>query len=186
MELNEALAVLAQHRGQKVVLTTMASVGVWPQFSDTPLDFAYMPSSMGQGPAIGLGLALAHPERGVIVINGDGSLLMNLGCLVTVATYPTNLYILIMDNGLYEVTGGQPTVGAGKVDFATLAKASGISRVYTFDSVAGWQAGAAEALSGDGPVVVWLKIKGRYGQKTPRPPRPMPEQLQRLRTALGV
>jgi sulfopyruvate decarboxylase subunit beta len=186
MELNDALAVLAANRDDKVVITTMASVGAWPQFSDTPLDFAYMPSSMGQGPAIGLGLALAHPERGFIVINGDGSLLMNLGSLVTIASYPCNLFMIVMDNGLYEVTGGQPTVGAGKVDFPAMAKAAGISRVYDFDAQEKWAAGATEALSGKGPVVIVLRIKGRYGQKTPRPPRPMPEQLQRLRSALGV
>lgn len=186
MELSDALAVLAANRTDKVVLTTMASVGAWPHFSDTPLDFAYMPSSMGQGPAIALGLTLAHPERGVIVLSGDGSLLMNLGSLVTIASYPVNVYLLIVDNGLYEVTGGQPTVGAGRVDFAAMARASGFGRVYTFDTVESWKAGAAEALSGNGPVAVWLKIKGKYGQKTPRPPRPMPEQLQRLRSALGV
>ena len=54
----EALDVLAAHRGDKVVITTMTAVGLWPQLSDTPLDFAYMPSAMGHGPALGLGLAL--------------------------------------------------------------------------------------------------------------------------------
>ena len=55
MSLREALEVLAAHRGRHVVITTMSSVGVWPGLSDTPLDFAYIPSSMGQGPALGLG-----------------------------------------------------------------------------------------------------------------------------------
>ena len=63
MTLQEALDVLAKHRGERVVIPTMASVSVWPQLSDTPLDFAYMPSAMGQGPALGLGLALARPEH---------------------------------------------------------------------------------------------------------------------------
>ena len=186
MELNDALAVLARNRGENVVITTMASVGAWPQFSDTPLDFAYMPSSMGQGPAIALGLALAQKERGVVVISGDGSLLMNLGSLVTLASYPARVYLIIMDNGLYEVTGGQPTVGSGRVDYAALARASGFQRTYTFDSREQWQTEASQALTGPGPVAIWLKIKGKYGQKTPRPPRPMPEQLQRLQAALQV
>src|ERR1700674_4641679 len=102
----EALEVLAAHRGDHLVLTTMSSVGIWPSLSDTPLDFAYLPSAMGQGPVLGLGLALAQPEHGVIVLNGDGSLLMNLGCLVTLANHPANIYLLILDNNLYEVTGG--------------------------------------------------------------------------------
>src|SRR5205085_3916897 len=122
--------VLARHRGECVVMTTMAAIGAWPSLSDTPLDFAYMPSSMGQGPTLALGLALAKPERGVIVVNGDGSMLMNLGSLVTLAAHPAPVYILVMDNELYEVTGGQPTAGAGRVDYAALARAAGVQRVY--------------------------------------------------------
>src|SRR6266446_2431574 len=101
----EALEVLAQHRGDRIVITTMTAVGLWPALSDGPLDFAYIPSAMGQAPALGLGLALARPERGVIVVNGDGCMLMNLGSLVTIANHPTNLLLLILDNDLYEVTG---------------------------------------------------------------------------------
>jgi sulfopyruvate decarboxylase subunit beta len=186
MTLREALEVLAAHRGQRIVITTMSSVGVWPSLSDTPLDFAYIPSSMGQGPPLGLGLALAQPERGVIVVNGDGCTLMNLGCLVTLAHHAANLYLLIFENGLYEVTGGQRIAGAGRTDFAGLARAAGISRVYVFDTANAWRAGAAEALAGTGPVVISLKVEGRLGQKTPKAPRPMAEQIDRLRRALGV
>jgi thiamine pyrophosphate-dependent acetolactate synthase large subunit-like protein len=186
MTLQEALAALAEHRGERVVITTMASIGVWPGLSDTPLDFAYMPSAMGQGPGLALGLALAQPGRGVIVVNGDGSMLMNLGSLATLANHPADVYLLVIDNEIYEVTGGQPTAGAGHVDFAAVARAAGISRVHDFDNADAWRAGAAEALSGPGPVVVWLKVQGRPGQRTPRPPRPMAEQIQRLRQALGA
>jgi thiamine pyrophosphate-dependent acetolactate synthase large subunit-like protein len=186
MDLRQALEVLAQHRTDQVVITTMASIGVWPQLSDSLLDFAYIPSSMGQGPALGLGIALAQPGRRVIVVNGDGSMLMNLGSLVTLASHPADIYVLVMDNGLYEVTGGQPTPGAGRIDFAGLARAAGISRVYAFSTLDEWRNGAAAALSDAGPVLIWLKIDGKLGQKTPRPPRPMAEQLQRLRTALGL
>jgi thiamine pyrophosphate-dependent acetolactate synthase large subunit-like protein len=163
----------------------MASIGFWPQLSDGPLDFAYMPSAMGQGPSLALGLALAHPQRGVIVMNGDGSMLMNLGSLVTLAHHPTNVYLVLMDNSMYEVTGGQPTAGAGHTDFAGLARAAGIHRVYTFEDVDRWQAMAGESLAGPGPVLIWLKVDGRMGQKTPMPPRPMAEQITRLKEALA-
>src|SRR5271170_2942870 len=103
-----ALEVLAAHRGDRVVVTTMTSVGIWPRYSDTPLDFAYIPSAMGQAPALGLGLALAQPSRGALVINGDGCMLMSLGSLVTLANHPANIVVVILDNGHYEVTGGQP------------------------------------------------------------------------------
>ena len=184
MDHREALRVLAAHRGERVVITTMGSVGHWPEFSDTPLDFAYMPSSMGQAPALGLGLALAQPRRGVIVVNGDGSMLMNLGSLVTIAHHAANVFLVIMDNQMYEVTGGQPVAGHGRVNFAGLARSAGIRRAYHFETPEDWQDGAAEALSGAGPVLIWLKIDGRLGQKTPRPPRLMAEQLERLRQAL--
>jgi sulfopyruvate decarboxylase subunit beta len=185
MTLRESLEVVAAHRGQRIVISTMSSAGVWPSLSDTPLDFVYVPSAMGQAPPLALGLALAQPERGVLVLNGDGCTLMNLGSLVTLAHHPAHVYLLILDNGLYEVTGGQPTAGAGHADFAGLARAAGIQRVYTFDTTDAWRAGAAEALTGVGPVVVWLKVEGRTGQKTPKAPRPMAEQVERLRQALG-
>jgi thiamine pyrophosphate-dependent acetolactate synthase large subunit-like protein len=184
MTLREALAVLAAHRGERIVVTTMSPIGVWRGLSDTPLDFAYIPSAMGHAPALGLGLALAQPERGVIVVNGDGCMLMSLGSLVTLANTPADVFLLIIDNGQYEVTGGQPTAGAGHADFAGLARGAGIKRVYAFDTVEAWRTGAAEALTGKGPVTVVLKVQGLLGQKTPRPPRPMGEQIARLRKAL--
>jgi thiamine pyrophosphate-dependent acetolactate synthase large subunit-like protein len=186
MTQHEALEVLALHRGRRVVLTTHGSVDVWVSISDTPLDFSYVPASMGQGPALGLGLALACPERGVVVVCGDGHLLMNLGCLVTLASYPTDLFLIVMDNGVYEVTGGQPLPGAGRTDFVGLARASGISRVYSCASVEEWQASAADALSGQGPVVIRLGVVPRPGQRAPTTMRPMHEQLTRLRQALGA
>ncbi len=181
----EALEVLARHRGDKVVVTTMGSVGLWPELSDTPLDFNYLPSAMGEGPALGLGLALSRPGRGVVVVNGDGCTLMNLGSLVTLANHPADVYLLVIDNGLYEVTGGQPHAGAGHVDFAGMARAAGVRRAYHFETAEAWRAGAAEALSGPGPVVASLAVEGRLGQKTPKASRPMAEQIARLRQALA-
>jgi thiamine pyrophosphate-dependent acetolactate synthase large subunit-like protein len=185
MTARQALEVLAHHRGERIVITTMTAVDVWPKLSDTPLDFAYLPSAMGHAPGLGLGLALAS-GHGVIVVNGDGSMLMNLGNLVTLAAHPADVFLLILDNGLYEVTGGQVTAGAGRTDFAQVARGAGIRRVYQFATVADWQAGAAEALAGPGPVVVCLAIEGRLGQKTPKAPRPMAEQIRRLREALDM
>jgi sulfopyruvate decarboxylase subunit beta len=184
MTLREALEVLAAHRSERIVVTTMSPIGVWHGLSDTPLDFAYIPSAMGHAPALGLGLALAQPQRGVIVVNGDGCMLMSLGSLVTLANTPADVFLLIIDNGQYEVTGGQPTAGTGHADFAGLARGAGIKRVYAFDTVQAWRIGAAEALTGKGPVVVVLKVEGLLGQKTPKPPRTMGEQIVRLRKTL--
>jgi sulfopyruvate decarboxylase subunit beta len=186
MTLREALEVLAADRGDRVVITTMASVGVWPELSDTPRDFAYLPSSMGQAVPLGLGLALARPGLGVVVVSGDGGLLMNLGCLVTLAQHNVPVTVVLIDNGLYEVTGGQAVAGAGRTDFAGLARAAGIGRVNAFDAVDAWRQGAADALSGDRPGFVWLAVTGERGKGTPSAPRPMAEQIRRLREAIGV
>src|SRR6476620_8052942 len=151
----EALEVLAAHRGNHVVVTTMGSVGLWPSISDSPRDYHYLPSSMGQGVPLGLGLCLAKPGLGVVVLTGDGGLLMNLGCLVTVAQFRVPLYVLLIDNGLYEVTGGQAVANAGRTNFAALARGAGIARVYECASKSEWEAVAGESLSGDGPVFAW-------------------------------
>ncbi len=129
MTQRRALEALAAVRGERIVVSTMGSSGIWPSLSDTPLDFAYIPSSMGQGIALGLGLALGEAQRTDISLMGDGSLLMNLGSLVTVASHPAPLHVVLFDNGLYEVTGGQPVAGTGTTDFAAFAQAAGIGRI---------------------------------------------------------
>jgi thiamine pyrophosphate-dependent acetolactate synthase large subunit-like protein len=180
----EALEVLAAWRRQHVVITTHGSVDLWVSLSDTPLDLAFVPASMGQAPALGLGLALAQLRHGVVVVCGDGHLLMNLGCLVTLASSPADLFLIVIDNGVYEVTGGQPVPGAGRTDFPELGRASGIERVYSCQTADEWRAIAPEALTGPGPVVVWLKVEARPAQRAPTVMRPMAEQLARLRQVL--
>ncbi len=186
ISLSDALAVVADHRGDRIVIPTMGAISVWPQLSDAPSDFCYMPSSMGQGTALALGLALAQPQRGVIVLTGDGSLLMNLGSLVTIAQHPADLWVILLDNGQYEITGGQPVPGGGRTDYALIARGAGLPRVYHFEDADTWRQSAGEVFRGTGPVFVWLRLCPRQGQQTPKPPRPMAEQIDRLRRELGV
>ncbi len=182
----DALEVVAANRGDRVVVATMGSVGLWPAISDSPRDFHYLPSSMGQGVPLALGLCLAKPGLGVVVLTGDGGLLMNLGCLVTVAQHHVPLAIVLVDNGLYEVTGGQSVPGAGRTDFAMLARGAGIDRVQTFQAREEWAAGAAESLASPEPTFSWLKVEGVKGQATPSAPQPMAEQIARLRAAIAL
>jgi sulfopyruvate decarboxylase subunit beta len=186
MTQRQALEILLPHRRKQIVITTMSSAGIWPALSDTPLDFTYVPSAMGHAPSLALGLALAQPARGAIVLNGDGCTLMSLGNLVTLAQNPANVWVVILDNGIYEVTGGQPHAGGEHVDYAAIARAAGIARTYSCATLDEWQRTAGEAMAGAGPVVIHLKVEARLGQKTPKAPRPMAEQIQRLREALGV
>src|SRR3954471_14515530 len=81
----------------------------------------YMLGSMGLTIPIALGVAIAQPQRHVVALEGDGSLLMQLGCLATVATLkPKNLTMVVWDNGIYQITGNQPTPGAGNADFVAI------------------------------------------------------------------
>ena len=112
MPLIESLSVLREIRGDdEVVLTVMGTAREWMALGEPhPLDWIYVPSSMGQAPSLGLGMALAQPDKQVIVCNGDGCMLMNLGSLVTITNQAASNYTLIIfDNGVYEITGGQPT-----------------------------------------------------------------------------
>src|SRR5882724_3413101 len=87
----------------------------------------YMLGSMGLAAPIALGVAMAQPERGVIALEGDGSILMSLGCLTTIANLkPSNLTVIIWDNGLYQITGKQVTATGGVTDIVAVSRAAGI------------------------------------------------------------
>lgn len=102
--------------------------------SDKPSHF-YMLGSMGMASSIGLGLARAQEKR-VYVIDGDGSLLMNLGSLATIAHHaPHNYCLIVIDNGGYSSTGNQPTSTSGRTDLAAIARAAGIATVQAFDNL---------------------------------------------------
>src|SRR5918997_4910563 len=118
-----AVELIAQHRTDEVVVTTMSSARAWPGLSRRPdLDLPVM-GCMGKASSIGLGIALGRPDRRVIVLDGDGSLLMNLGSLVTIAGMaPRNLVHFVLEGRTYDTSGGQPTPGVGGTDLAGLAR----------------------------------------------------------------
>ena len=177
-----------------VVVTTMGPAREWMALGPLdPLDFVLVPSSMGQATSLGLGLALARPDHRIVVVNGDGSMLMNLGSLVTIAAErPANLVVIVADNGAYEVTGAQPTPGAAagragrdRVDYAGLARAAGFGSVYRFTTLAEWAEGLEAALGGAGPVFVWLDVTADSAIGGPRSPGPAGERARRFMEALG-
>ena len=94
----------------------------------------YMLGSMGLACPIAFGVALAQPDRGVIALEGDGSILMALGSLATIGMIkPRNLTIVIMDNGLYQITGGQPTATRERADIVAIARGAGIESAWIYD-----------------------------------------------------
>ena len=115
-----ALEVLISLRqDDQIVITNQASARIWPRLNRHPLDLHYNPSTMGGAIPLALGLAMAQPQRHVVVVSGDGALLMSLGSLVTVVgTGITNMTIVVLENRIYEVTGGQATPAAGTITSA--------------------------------------------------------------------
>ena len=191
MSLVDVLDVIHRHRRDAVVITTMGAAREWPQLEPHPKDFVYMPSSMGQGPPLGLGIAIAQPEQRVIVVNGDGCLLMNLGCLVTItAQAPKNFTLIIIDNGVYEVTGGQTTIANASrraddrsIDFQAMARASGFEHVYEFDDIESWRY-EHEVMHDEGPICIVLKTTVKTEDAGARSPGPAPERAAALRKML--
>ena len=176
MQLRDAIEVIrGLRRSSDVVITSMGSAREWMAMGPLePLDFVFVPSSMGEAPSLGLGIALAQPARRVIACNGDGSMLMNLGALVTIANEaPPNLVVIVFDNGVYEVTGAQKVPGAvSGVDYAAIARASGFVAVHRFSTIDAWRARAGAALSAIGPVCIVLDVapvSGAIGPKSPGP-----------------
>lgn len=112
----------------------------------------YMLGSMGLAVPIALGVAVAQPQRQVFALEGDGSLLMQLGALGTVATVkPKNLVIIVWDNGAYQITGAQPTLTSTSVDLVAVAKGAGLARSAWATDEAHFEALVGEALDGAGP-----------------------------------
>lgn len=186
MPLVPALEVLLPLRTDQIVISTMGTAREWPKLSNHPLDFHYIPSAMGQAPMLGLGLALAHPRREVLVFNGDGCMLMSLGSLVTVvASGAKNYTLVVLDNGIYEVTGGQATAAAAiGVDFAAMGRAAGFATVATFNELDEWHKQAPSLLSQPGPRLVILNVEPVGADYQLQSPGPLPERLDRFCRAL--
>ena len=130
----------------------------------------YTWGSMGMISPMGLGLALARPDLRVIVLDGDGALLMNLGSLATIARQaPPNLVHLVWDDEAYETTGRQPTHTAAGTDLAGIAKAAGIPQAVSVTDEAAFSAAVDRALAEPGPWFIAAKVMPE--KATARPPR---------------
>src|SRR5580693_10596336 len=132
----------------------------------------YMLGSMGLAIPIALGVALAQPERGVIALEGDGSLLMSLGCLATIATVkPRNLTIIVWDNGIYQITGKQPTATSHATDIVAVARGAGIANSEWVRDEAHFEELIGRGFGDGGPVLLAAKIDDKPGEiQPPRDP----------------
>jgi thiamine pyrophosphate-dependent acetolactate synthase large subunit-like protein len=151
---------------------------------DRPANF-YTWGSMGLASSVGLGVAIARPDRRVFVLDGDGSLLMNLGSLATIGwTRPSNLVLVVWDNELYGTTGGQPTATAHGTDLEAAARATGVRATATVRTTTELQSIVARAGVEPGPWVIVAKVH----ESTPhvKPPLDCEFIKRRFMAAIGT
>lgn len=172
--------------GDSIVVAVYQSLFDW--MAICPRDLNYMATgAMGQASSHGFGLALGHPDKKVLVFDGDGSLLMNLGSLVTIGhAAPANFYHFLFANGTYEVNGEHPVPGAGVTDYSAIARAAGYRSATRHQDLAAFSADLPELLAQPGPVFAELRV--RPGKAYPRDYETIhgPEARSRFRAALAA
>ena len=160
MKANDALKVLAEHRGDAIVVCALGmAANEWWALTRSEDSF-YMHGAMGFAASFALGLALALPQAPVWVLNADGSLCMNLGCLLTEAGQaPQNLKHFVVDNRVYQTVGAVPMVNQGRADYAGLARAAGIARARTIRDVESLAQAMPGIVAESGPSFTVLEVE---------------------------
>jgi len=185
MKPEEVLQLVASLRGDAICVPTMTTAPAWRRLAPDDLSVTCV-GFMGGASALGLGLALARPDRRVIVLDGDGSLLMQLGSLATIAgAAPHNLVHVLFKNGVYHTSGGQAIPGGLTVDFARMALGAGYRMASTIGDLDQLRRRLPDLLAAEGPLLVELHTG--LSAETPMTARgglPLHEQADRLRTKL--
>jgi sulfopyruvate decarboxylase subunit beta len=159
MKRDDCLRELARHVTDEIVVATYQAAFDWLAIRPHPLNYLSI-GAMGIASSHALGLALGRPDKRILVLDGDGSLLMNLGSLVSIAeAAPRNLVHFVCENGTYEANGAHPIPGRDRISFTGFARAAGIRSCHEFSLLAEFAAGIAAVLREDGPVFVDLKLE---------------------------
>ena len=181
----DALHVLKRHIKDEIVISSYSTASEWIEINDRPLNY-FSHGAMGLGSSHGLGMALAMPNRRIVVLDGDGSLLMNLGTLVTIGRVaPKNFTHICMRNGTYEANGGHPIPNL-KTDFEAIARGAAISKACTITELADFDNKLQWLLNDEGPLFASLEIE--QGPLGPRDYNEMYKASRRkaLRVAVGA
>lgn len=185
MNRRKLLEALKERITDEIVISSYSTASEWIEVFDRPLNY-FSHGAMGLPSSHGLGLALARPERRVLVLDGDGSLLMNLPTLVTIGRVaPVNLTHMVFCNGTYEANGGHP-VPNPDVDFEAMARAAKIEKACTISAMQDFTGRLDWLLNEPGPVFASLQIE--QGPLGPRDYKELyrPERRQALRDALAA
>jgi sulfopyruvate decarboxylase subunit beta len=158
MKRAECFRILKRHVTDEVVVSTYSSAVDWLALGERTLNY-FSVGAMGLDSSHALGLALGRPDKRIICLQGDGSLLMNLGCLVTIAAAaPKNLVHIVVQNRTYEANGGHPIPNT-RTDFAAMARAAGYAHAHEFSELANFEQQAAHVLQQEGPVFATLHVE---------------------------
>src|SRR5207247_3104935 len=156
MKPEDVLKVIAAHRGDAICVPTMTTGPAWREMQPDDLSVGCV-GFMGGASSLGLGLALANPNRRVVVFDGDGSLLMQLGSLATIAgARPRNLIHLLFKNGVYHTSGSQEIPGGLVVDFVQMAKGAGYRDAFAIKDLGEFRRRFPSMLTAEGPLFVEL------------------------------
>ena len=156
----DALKTIYPELEERIVVTIMGAVAAELYTLGHRHNFFYLEHAMGLASSMGLGIALVMPEHKVIVLDGDGSLLMNLGTLSTMARYkPGNLVHIVFDNESLLSVGGFPTATSTGTDLAGIARASGVLCVMEANTPESLKAALTEALSGNTLTTIVSKVE---------------------------
>jgi sulfopyruvate decarboxylase subunit beta len=182
----DAIEALARMRNGALSVAIMQSEAPWHDAGQADDFYLDVTGCMGAASSVGLGLALAQPDRKVMILDGDGSLLMQLGSLITIAdSAPKNLYHFIFANGVHQSTGNQRLPGQGTFDFCKLALGAGYRQAVSFDTPKEIDAGLPAVMAEPGPALIRLMID--VEENAVRwPSSSMADEVQRMRAALGV
>jgi len=181
----DALRAIAAARGDAICVPTMTTAPAWREIAPDDLSVTCV-GFMGGASSLGLGLALARPARRVLVFDGDGSLLMQLGALATNAgAGARNLVHFVFKNGVYHTSGAQAVPGGLAVDFVLMAKGAGYRDAYAIGELEDLRRRLPAILAAEGPVLVELATG--LAEKTPmtaRGGKPFHQQAEGLRARL--
>ena len=156
----DALNAIYSRLEQQIVVTIMGAVAAELQSIGHRPNFFYLQHAMGLASSMGLGIALSKPDRQVVVLDGDGSVLMNLGGLTTLARYrPRNLVHVVFDNESLLSVGGFPTATATGSDLAGVAAAAGVPRTATVGTVEAFRTAFDEALGAGDLTTLVAKVE---------------------------
>jgi phosphonopyruvate decarboxylase len=158
MKREDCFKALARHITDEIVVATYSSAAEWNDLNPRLLNYFSM-GAMGLASSHALGLALGNPNRRIVVLDGDGSLLMNLGSLVTIAAQaPKNLVHFVSNNGCYEANGGHP-IPNQQVDFTGLARSAGYKSCHDFSELKSFEQQIGHVLHEEGPVFGTLHVE---------------------------